>query len=163
MNRRNVLIGLGTAVVGGGAAFGSGAFSQVEADRTVSINTADDSNALLQLSIDGNYSGLSNTGGDQIQLDISSLNENAITTFDSALTIRNAGSNEVNVKVSNMPDALSFEYGDGNGGTNKLSDTPATLSADGGNQSFDVKVDLKSYNLPGSDPDITITATDTSR
>ncbi|MFP8889648.1 hypothetical protein ACLI4U_07735 [Natrialbaceae archaeon A-CW2] len=41
-NRRNVLIGLGTIVAGGGAALGTGAFSTVEAQRTVNVNIIDE-------------------------------------------------------------------------------------------------------------------------
>lgn len=49
MNRRNVLVGLGTIVAGGGAALGTGAFSSVKADRTVTVNTAGDSGSLIAL------------------------------------------------------------------------------------------------------------------
>ncbi|WP_440770950.1 hypothetical protein [Natronorubrum sp. DTA28] len=38
MNRRNVIVGLGTVVVGGGAALGSGAFSSTSAERTLEVN-----------------------------------------------------------------------------------------------------------------------------
>ncbi len=47
MNRRNVLVGLGTIVAGGGAALGTGAFSSVEADRTVSVAVAGDQSSAL--------------------------------------------------------------------------------------------------------------------
>ena len=44
MNRRNVLTGLGGLAIGGGALFGTGAFTSVEAQRTVEVNvvTPDD-------------------------------------------------------------------------------------------------------------------------
>lgn len=38
MNRRNVLTGLGGLAISGGALFGSGAFTSVEAERTVEVN-----------------------------------------------------------------------------------------------------------------------------
>ena len=47
MNRRNVLVGLGGVVAGGGALLGTGAFTTVEAQRTVTVNTAGDASALL--------------------------------------------------------------------------------------------------------------------
>ena len=50
MNRRNVLIGLGGLVAGGGALIGTGAFDTVEAERTVSVETAGDAAALLAFS-----------------------------------------------------------------------------------------------------------------
>ena len=46
MNRRNVLLGLGTAAAGSGIVFGSGAFTQIEAERAVEIEIeADDETA----------------------------------------------------------------------------------------------------------------------
>jgi len=49
LNRRSVLLGLGTISATVGGAFGSGAFSSVEATRTVELNTSGDSSALLSL------------------------------------------------------------------------------------------------------------------
>ncbi len=49
MNRRNVLIGLGTAAAGAGIVFGSGAFTQASAERDVTIRVDEDSEALLAL------------------------------------------------------------------------------------------------------------------
>ncbi len=49
MNRRNVLIGLGTAAAGAGIVFGSGAFTQASAQRDVTIRVDEDSEALLGL------------------------------------------------------------------------------------------------------------------
>jgi len=46
-NRRSVLIGLGGLVAGGGALIGTGAFDTVEAERTVSVETAGDASAFL--------------------------------------------------------------------------------------------------------------------
>ena len=43
MKRRTILLGLGTAIAGGGAVLGTGAFTTVEADRSVSVNVAEDS------------------------------------------------------------------------------------------------------------------------
>lgn len=165
LSRRNALIGLGSLVAGSGALMGSGAFSSVSADRTVSIGVADDSSALLQLSIDGSYTGLSdgNSTGNTVQLDITQLNDNAVTRFNDGFTITNGGSNPVNVGVSNVPSALSFEYPDGSGGTTTLSSTDASLSTSspGNTQAFDVVVDLKNNPVP-SNQDITISAVDSS-
>lgn len=49
MNRRSVLLGLGTAAAGSGAVFGSGAFTQTSADRDVDLAFANDSGAALAL------------------------------------------------------------------------------------------------------------------
>lgn len=49
MNRRSVLLGLGTAAAGSGVVFGSGAFTQTSADRDVDLAFANDSGAALAL------------------------------------------------------------------------------------------------------------------
>lgn len=92
MNRRNVLIGLGAIAAGGGAAFGSGAFSQVEADRAATFSVTNDGSALLGLSGDGNYVSESDTGTagqSTIQFEFTNLNDDARSTFEDVLTITN--------------------------------------------------------------------------
>ncbi len=92
MNRRNALIGLGSLAVGGGALFGSGAFSQVQADRTASFSVTNDQNALLGLSGDGSYVTETATGPasqNTIEFQFTNLNDNATSTFGSVLTITN--------------------------------------------------------------------------
>ena len=49
MNRRNVLLGLGTAAAGSGIVFGSGAFTQVEADRDLTIGVDNDSEGIIEI------------------------------------------------------------------------------------------------------------------
>jgi len=87
MNRRNVLIGLGAVAAGGGAAIGTGAFSTVEAQRTVSLSPADDNNANVRLSVDENSNAISDSGNNTINIDGENLNYDAITTVKEALTI----------------------------------------------------------------------------
>ncbi|PSP78391.1 hypothetical protein BRC81_07535 [Halobacteriales archaeon QS_1_68_20] len=92
MNRRNALIGLGSLAVGGGALFGSGAFSQVQADRTASFSVTNDGSALLGLSGDGSYVTETNTGpagASTIEFQFTKLNDNASSTFEGVLTITN--------------------------------------------------------------------------
>ncbi|WMT06074.1 hypothetical protein NP511_11835 [Natrinema thermotolerans] len=107
MNRRNVLVGLGTIVAGGGAALGTGAFSSVEAERTVTVETAGDANAFLGLDADNAY----DVGGDTVQLNLGSgendaggdgLNINAVTKWQPMLAIQNNGTQNVT--------GLSFGY-----------------------------------------------------
>lgn len=62
MNRRNVLLGLGTAAAGSGIVFGSGAFTQVQAERSVTIGISEDSNALLELDAGDNVRSVYNNG-----------------------------------------------------------------------------------------------------
>jgi hypothetical protein len=108
MNRRNALIGLGAIATGGGAVFGSGAFSTVDADRSVSVTLANDTNANLQLEVDPNnsHSGISdgspNGTNSQtiISLNVTGVNDDASTTFNGALRITNNGASNPTVTVS---------------------------------------------------------------
>ena len=119
-NRRNVLIGLGGLVAAGGAALGTGAFTTVTAERTVTVQTTGDANAFLSIQgadrpnnssstpsnsteneyvrvTDGtvqiNLDG-SNTGEDS-EISSDGLNQNAVTTFRNLLQITNNGTQDV--------------------------------------------------------------------
>lgn len=153
LTRRNTLVGLGAVVAGSGALVGSGAFSSVEADRTVTINTAGDGQALLQLDVEDSYSGITDgsptgTQGESIiELTLDDINDDAVTTFDGALTITNGGSNPVD---------LSIDTSDVDGVTFTLNDTNLNAA---GSTTVDLEVDTRGTV---SDGDITITATDSS-
>ena len=163
MNRRNVLIGLGTVAAGGGAALGTGAFSQVEASRTVGISTAGDSAALLSLSVDTSYNGISDGSAtdngtnseNTIQVDLGQINDDATTTFDEALTIENNGSSSVDISIEDSnPDGITFS----------LPSDPASVTAnddasDSDQTTADITVDT---TQSVSDGDVTIIATDNS-
>ena len=115
-NRRKFLAGLGALASGSAAAMGTGAFTSVSADRSLSIQTSGDAGAFL--SITRATSGGSTTPnaeeyveGDQdtgtLSLDFtnaddtpnsnaSGINKNATTVFDNLLDVTNNGSQEVN-------------------------------------------------------------------
>ena len=94
LNRRNVLIGLGTVTAGSGVIFGTGAFSTVEADRTVSVNTSQDSNALVGLEIrDDSIAGSDGTNDNTIEFNESELNLDALTTYEDALRVSDNSDN----------------------------------------------------------------------
>ena len=116
MNRRNVLIGLGGLVAGGGALVGTGAFDTVEAERTVSVETAGDADAFLGLSPadrdDDTGDGAANDAdfneyvpdpGDgtiEINLDgntegADGLNQNARTRLENLVVVTNQGTQDV--------------------------------------------------------------------
>lgn len=92
MNRRNVLVGLGAIVGSGGIALGTGAFTSVSAERTVSVSTAGDDSALLALSGDGEYVSQDGSSG-TLTIDLGSLsngfNDDAITKITDVVTITN--------------------------------------------------------------------------
>lgn len=91
LTRRNTIIGLGALVGGTGALAASGAFTTVEAERAVNIETAGDDTALLQIDLDDSYVGLEDGEDDAIEIIGDDINLNAITTFDGALTITPTG------------------------------------------------------------------------
>ena len=107
MNRRNVLAGLGTIVVGGGVAFGSGAFSRVTATREMSIQTSADSNANLELTPNNtNIANESGGEGDELAIDGTDFNTDAVTVYKSAFDIiQSSGEREVAIDV---PSSQSF-------------------------------------------------------
>lgn len=92
MNRRNVLAGIGALTAGGGAVFGSGAFSQVEADRSMSVGVANDSSAYLQLQSNSTIASESGGDGNELKIDAANLNADATTRFDVVFDITHSTS-----------------------------------------------------------------------
>ena len=98
LNRRNTLIGLGSLVAGSGALIGTGAFSSVEADRSVTVNTAGDGAANIQLSAKSPEATVSDG---TLSVDLSKINFDAVTDFGEVFGITNntAGSSDINVHL----------------------------------------------------------------
>ncbi len=111
-NRRSVLVGLGGLVAGGGALIGTGAFTTVEAERTVSVSTAGDGSAFLGLTpavrnSDGSDNPyveqtsdtveitLENPGSNNSAGNATGLNRNIKITFRNLVTITNNGSQDI--------------------------------------------------------------------
>jgi hypothetical protein len=156
-NRRNTLIGLGSLVAGSGALIGTGAFSSVEADRQVTVNTTGDGDALLALSLDTSYQGITDSGGSgtngetTIGITLDKINDDAVTTFNEALTITNNGGNSVSLTIDdNSLDGVTFTL------------NTSSLDATGGSTTSataDIEVDTTGTVSGGA---VTITATDNS-
>ncbi|MFB6179013.1 MAG: hypothetical protein ABEI77_04735 [Halorientalis sp.] len=105
MERRKFLIGAGSLAAGSAAAMGTGAFTSVQADRSVSVNVAKDSNALLALkktTDNKNKDYAKTTSSNEIKIDISGsngnlsegpsgLNQDAETRIFDIFTIQNQG------------------------------------------------------------------------
>ena len=165
-SRRSVLIGLGGVVAGGGAILGTGAFDTVEAQRTVSVETTGDANALLALTPVDDDGPYVDDSGDTVELtlgdpDGNGLNQNAVTTFDELVTITNNGTQTVdsvtftiNVTGAGSEDAntdheeafgivASGETISATGDTNILSDDYYDTSLDSGEGvDFGAEIDL---------------------
>lgn len=149
MNRRNVLLGIGGLAALAGGAIGTGAFSQVTAERSAEVSVATDANAYLSLDATNNSSplvGQTSTNG-TIAFDFSGgtvnstttvsgsgLNPEATTAIPQAFEIANHGTDGVGVKAvvseyagsptdaekQAIRDAITFEYTDGGGTTYDL-------------------------------------------
>ncbi|WP_336021591.1 hypothetical protein [Halobellus salinisoli] len=122
LNRRNVLLGLGTIVTGVGAAIGTGAFTTVTAERTVDVSVTGDSDAFLAFQVDGTvtidgsdvdagdpgYANIPTDGALEILLDgsgegnvssASGLNVDAVTTISPLFSVTNNGTEDVGFYV----------------------------------------------------------------
>jgi hypothetical protein len=119
MERRKFLIGAGSAAIGSSALIGSGAFSAVTAERSVTVTAAADNNAYLGLEGDGEYA----TGGSSGELSLSFQTNSqggdglnvGDTEFTDVFTITNQGTRNVFVTVdsrtvTNNADATLTHY-----------------------------------------------------
>jgi len=105
LSRRTILTGVGGVFAGSGALVGTGAFSTVQAERSVSVETAGDASALLTLASHGGpngaYASDENTGPIRINLDgtgisnAGGLNQNATTIIDNIVDITNNGTRDL--------------------------------------------------------------------
>ena len=112
MERRNFVLGLGALAAGSGAAVGTGAFSSVEAQRDIGIDVAGDSDAYLAIEPgDENGDYLTDADTSAAALDFTSsnnqvagggegLNANALSTFADVFSVRNQGTQDVELNVS---------------------------------------------------------------
>ncbi|VTT87317.1 unnamed protein product [Halorubrum sp. DM2] len=129
-NRRNVLIGLGGLVAGGGALIGTGAFTTVEAERTVTVNTAGDSSALLAFAEAGD-----GTGSDVVNIVDGLLTIN----FDNASGENGSGDDlagGVNLNARTTIGAVS------GGDPPDTVDTAAFTITNNGSQTVDISFDI---------------------
>ena len=145
LTRRKALGGIAIGAATVGAGLGTGAFSSVEADRTLNVTLADDANALL--SIEPNEGALSqpgvsaedgpgnlneyggdateyvNTAGGELEIDIANLtnangvNDNAVTRFDDLIRVQNNGTQDVGVRVDAPSGVDVFAWQSGGGTT----------------------------------------------
>ncbi|WP_254766563.1 hypothetical protein [Salinilacihabitans rarus] len=138
MNRRNVLLGLGTIVAGGGAVLGSGAFSRVQADRTVTVETVGDRSAYLGISVNGPYAADGSDSGDAAEIDLGDsstgdgFNDDAETVVDGILTLAN-----------NTADGSPITVGFDDGSGDQTATTTVVVETDGsGNVRSEVQLSL---------------------
>jgi len=143
MNRRNVLVLLAAIVIGGGLAVGTGAFSQVEADRSVNVDVSGDSSALLKIS-EGTSSGLVQTTGAGDSVNIikfkeTQLNDNATTTYNAALDIENNGNSDFDFYVEDSGTGV-IDFVHNSSDTTVVGSTESVAVTQGGNVTIDIKI-----------------------
>lgn len=175
VTRRSTLIGLGGLLSGGGALLGTGAFTAVEAERSVSMETAGDANAFLSLEvIDEEYVDV--TDG-TIEFDVLG---DATTQFEDLVDVRNRGTQtvrslrfEFDVVGADQPDsavedALKIISGDAT--IDAVDETNLLVVSDAGDAEndelapgeaipFGIAIDLTDDDIDSidGDPEITLT------
>jgi len=123
MDRRKYLLGLGSLAAGGAATMGTGAFTRVKAERTVTVDVVGDDSAMLTM--DGNTGSPNSeysqfTGNGTITVDLTNalgdgLNRNAETTILRTFRIKNEGTQPAFVYVdpeSVSPDRVTADPND---------------------------------------------------
>ena len=120
MRRRKLLIGIGAAAAGGSAAFGTEAFTSVQAERNVDVAVAGDQSSFLALeatdsanagtyvNIESSDSTLEIILDGEGQQDGGGVAQDAITKLDDLFKILNQGSQAVNVYFQDDSDAVTF-------------------------------------------------------
>lgn len=173
--RRTTVIALGGLLAGGGALVGTGAFDSVEAQRSVTLETADDSDALLAFEIiDDDH--VSETDG-TIDFD---LVAEATTTYEELVDVRNQGTQtvtslrfEFDVVGADQPDAAvedAMKITSGDATIDAIDESNLLVVSDAGDADddelspgeavpFGIEVDLTGGEIGSidGDPEITLT------
>lgn len=167
VTRRNALIGLGALVGGAGVFAATGAFTTVEAQREVEVQTTGDADANLGLRpVDG--SDIVDDSGEVIEINTDGINLRARTTFGPELVITNNGTETVEIDIlddfggSSLVEEggpVDFLVNDGSenitvstgNGTEEISDSDLsddTTIASGESVAFELQIDLTDGAIP---------------
>ena len=108
MERRKFVVGLGALASGSAAAMGTGAFTSVQAERGITVDTAGDASAYVGIAPDDGPNGqYASTSDGIVSLDFTSndetnstgLNDKAKVNIEDVLQITNNGTQDVYVTV----------------------------------------------------------------
>lgn len=167
VNRRTLLIGLGAAAGAGGTLAGTGAFTQITAERDATVQVAGDAGSLLSITPGGGPNGNRYVSTDaqtgEIIIDLSTedadgVAPNAVTRANDVLTVTNQGTQAVDFHVTDSTpegvsqDLVTFEA---NGGSIEGSANAVELGT-GNVLDVDIVVDTTGTNFgngDGSGPD----------
>lgn len=97
MKRRNTLVGLGMLAAGGGVISGTGAFTSVTADRSISVTSAGDASANLGMAPLNTPNGneYADSSGGTLSITLPDVNLNAVTHVDDVFRVTNNGTQSV--------------------------------------------------------------------
>jgi len=149
MNRRNVLIGLTAAATGSSVVFGSGAFTQVQADRSLTIGVSEDDDALLTLDAGDNVSSVYNDDSDDN--DVNNTGELVVDTNELTTDGDNDGFNVgATVQIGALdgefttgsPDGTSVDKSNKNNVAFTLTNNFDEVPGSAGTNTIDVTIDL---------------------
>ena len=115
MQRRKFVIGMGALASGAAAAVGTGAFNITRTDRSISVNVTADSDAYLGLESTSAYA--EERGGElEVAFDGSidgqngeGLGQNANYVFTDVFAIKNNGTDDIAVTLSDSLDSISWD------------------------------------------------------
>ena len=152
MERRKFVIGAGALATGSAAAMGTGAFSSVDADRSISVGIESDDNAYLRLEETSEYA--SGTSDGTLELDFTNngegdgFNAEAYTIIEETFKISNQGTDPVRIYIDSIDVNLDLLDEDENYlGPRPLGFAPGDNDGEGFN--FDVIYDEEE---PGEGP-----------
>ncbi|WP_127117299.1 hypothetical protein [Halorubrum sp. PV6] len=119
MRRRKLLIGIGAAAAGGGAAFGTEAFTSVQAERNVDVAVAGDRSSFIAIQpLSSNNAGkyVNTESDDTVEIELDGGNsgsgegvaQDAITQLEDLFRVVNQGSQPVSVYFEDDSEAVTF-------------------------------------------------------
>lgn len=172
LSHRKILIGIGLIAVVSGTALGSGAFTQVTADRSMTVEVADDSNGLVGISGGESNARYVTTNsndpaaGIELKIDNSTLggnanglNPNATVTIDKILQLQNNAGESIDVSINYSEEsALTFDLDS----STDTADSTVTLSSDGATTQVDLEIDTAQLSDGSNSLTVTVTANPTS-
>jgi hypothetical protein len=88
-NRRKFIAGLGALATGSAAAMGTGAFTQTNATREISVEVSGDGSAYLGLETNSSYGEYAETTDGELTIDLSGVSQDAEAIFNGLFTIEN--------------------------------------------------------------------------
>lgn len=162
MKRRGLIGALGAVAAGGVGAVGTGAFTSVDADRTVSVTIAEENEAYLGLAPSGGSNGTfaqqTGAASGELYLDFNGAGPvvegtgagpDSVYEFDNVFTVDNQGTQTTYVNIDKIEydssgdgsDDLSIEFYVGDDPSTPLQDNDLEL-ATGDSGEIGVRIDL---------------------